>query len=152
MRPGKCLDRIIRMKAIEKEYQVAIVARDVLSSELGKKPSTLTDKGLEQVHFDNFRDNLDSTYLIRIFAEFETGLRDYWKYRLRRDTAARISDMIKSTSSRQKIDYQKVENVDDVRKYRNRLVHEEDSEARVVNVGDARKFLCIFFGRLPEDW
>lgn len=152
MKSGKCLARIVRIKAIEKEHQVALVARDTLSMILKKHPSRLTDHGLEQAHLDAFRDNLDATYLIRVFAEFETGLRDYWKQLPKKRPNARVSDMIRSISSSRKIDFQIMANVEVVRKYRNRLVHEEDSEAEGVEVREARKSLCLFFGRLPENW
>jgi hypothetical protein len=94
MRKGRRLDRIERMKSVEREYQVAIVARDTLIAALQSDPSTLTNEDLEYADFLALRKNLASTYLIRLFAEFE----------------------------------------------------------RAVEIGEARKFLCIFFGKLPEDW
>ncbi len=152
MKPGKCSDWILRIKSIEKEYRVATLARDALDAELKKAPSTLVGKGLERLHFDRFSDNLDATYLIRMFAEFETGLRDCWKKRLKKRSIARVSDLVISISSKQRIDSQERENVEKVRRYRNKLIHEEDSEAETVDVAAARKLLCTFFGRLPEDW
>jgi hypothetical protein len=152
MRPGKCLDRIDRMRAVEREYRVAIVSRDHMAEALTKDPSILTKQELNRADFDALKGNLASTYLIRLFAEFETGLRDYWKSRSKKKIIPRVSDMIKSISSNRTIEHQEMENADNVRKYRNKLVHEEDSEARVVDVGEARKFLCVFFSRLPEDW
>ena len=152
MRQGKCLERIIRIKSIEQEYRVAMIARGVQIAELTKNPSKLTDVGLEQVHFEKFRGNLDATYLVRIFAESETGLRDYWTHLSKRQSFARTYDMIQALSSRRKIDFREIKNVHDVRIYRNKLVHEEDIEARVIEIGEARKSLCVFFGKLPEDW
>ena len=152
MRPGSRLERIIRIKDIEKEYRVAVIARDVLAERLAREPSMLTEKGLEQVHFNRFRNNLEPTYLIRIFAEFETGLRDYWRRSPGKRSNPKVSDMIRSVGSTRKIDFRETSDVDAVRKYRNKLVHEEDSSTASVGIGEARKSLCIFFGRLPEDW
>ena len=152
MRPGKCSDRIERIKDIEKEYQVAIIARRTLGDDLKKDPSHLKGNGLERSDFDRFGENLGATYLIRIFAEFESGLRDYWKSSLKRKTVPMVSTLIRSISSRRKIHFQEIEDVDDVRQYRNKVVHEEDLETRVVDLKEARKSLCAFFRRLPEDW
>jgi hypothetical protein len=152
MRPGKRVDRIDRMKAVEREFRVAIVSRDHLAGALAKNPSVLTKQNLNQADFEALKENLASTYLIRLFAEFETGLREYWKRRSKKKVIPRVSDMMKSISSSRGIDHQDMENADIVRKYRNKLVHEEDSEARVVDVGEARRFLCVFFSSLPEDW
>ena len=152
MKAGKCLDRIVKIKAVEKEYQVAIIARDLLGAELKKRSALLTNEGLQSLHFDDFSDNLDSTYLVRMFAEFESGLRDFWKNHLKKKSVAKASDLVKAIGSHRKIDAQKIEDVDKVREYRNRLIHESDFGSEVVEIGEARRSLCIFFGRLLEDW
>jgi hypothetical protein len=152
MRKGRRLDRIERMKSVEREYQVAIVARDTLIAALQSDPSTLTNEDLEYADFLALRKNLASTYLIRLFAEFETGLRDYWKQRLKKKTVPRVADLVASIGSNRDVHDRDLTNVDRVRRFRNKLIHEEDSEARAVEIGEARKFLCIFFGKLPEDW
>jgi hypothetical protein len=38
------------------------------------------------------------------------------------------------------------------RKWRNRLIHEEDGEGDPVELSDARRYLGKFFGYLPENW
>ena len=42
--------------------------------------------------------------------------------------------------------------VDEVRRRRNALVHEEAEEVAVVSLAEARTRLCRFFSRLPPDW
>jgi hypothetical protein len=152
MKKGKRLDRIERIKAVEREYQVAVVARNSLMTALQKDPSTLTNEGLEHADFLALRNNLDSTYLIRIFAEFEAGLRQYWKQHRERSTVPKVASLIRSISARRDVHHRDMTNVDRVRRYRNKLIHDEDSEAHAAEVGEARKFLCVFFGKLPEDW
>ena len=152
MRTGKCSERIKRIKDVEKEYQVAIIARGVLGAELDKNPSTLRKEGLTRADFDGFTNNLQATYLIRIFAEFESGLREYWKALSKKKTRPQVSDLIKSISSKRKVDIKEIENVENVQNYRNKLVHDEQKEAQAVNIKDARKSLCAFVRRLPEDW
>ena len=77
MKAGKCLDRIVKIKAVEEEYQVAAIARDLLNTELRKRSALLANEGLQSLHFDDFPENLDPTYLLQMFAEFESGLRDF---------------------------------------------------------------------------
>ena len=152
MKPGKCSDRIERIRDVEKEYQVAIIAQGVLDAELEKNPSTLRRKGLARSDFDNFTNNLGTTYLIRIFAEFESGLRQYWRSISKKKTRPQVSDLIKSISSRRRIDYQEIEDVENVQNYRNKLIHDEQKGAQPVSIKEARQSLCTFFRRLPEDW
>jgi hypothetical protein len=92
------------------------------------------------------------TYLIRIFAEFESGLREYWKSISKKKTRPQVSDLIKSISSRRRADFKEIKNVENVQNYRNKLIHDEHSEAQPVDLMEARKSLCALFQRLPEDW
>ena len=152
MKAGKCLNWIFKIKAVEKEYQVAVIARDVLGAEMKKRPALLTKEGLQNLHFDDFSENLNSTYLVRMFTEFESGLRDFWKIHLKKKSVAKASVLIKSIGSHRKIYDQQIEDVDKVREYRNTLIHDSDSGSEVVEIGAARRSLCIYYSRLPEDW
>ena len=99
------------------------------------------------------QENLELTYLIRMFAEFESGLLDYWKNGLGKRSRPGASALIDSLSSRHKVFPQVRTDAHSVRRYRNRLVHEEDAEDTAsVNLADARNHLCRFFSHLPEDW
>ena len=152
MRPGKCRTRIERMKSVEREYQIAIASSDALTEALRRTPSLLTDRGLVRADLDAQVENLASTYLIRLFAEFETGLRDYWATLKNRKKNIPGRGMIDSLSSARIVDDRIRQNVHAVRKYRNSLVHEDDSQADPVGITEARRSLCLFFGRLPDHW
>jgi hypothetical protein len=39
-----------------------------------------------------------------------------------------------------------------VRKYRNRIVHDQAEEIDPVSLADATRFLCRYFSFLPPDW
>jgi hypothetical protein len=140
------------MKDVEREYAVATISRDTMIEALKKDPSLLTKKNLNQADLDRLNENLSSTYLIRIFAEFETGLRAFWKTQRSRKPSIPVRDMIDSVSSKRNVEDVIRIDAHIVRKYRNSLVHDEDAEAEFVEIGTARKFLCKFFGRLPETW
>jgi hypothetical protein len=152
MRPGKCVDRIERMGAVEREYRVAVMAGDTLDQALGQDPALLTKSGLGKVDFDSLQTKLEDTFFIRLFAEFETGVKDYWKNGLNRNPETRIFDVIASLASKHKIPDANIIRVHMARKYRNKLVHEEDSEADSMGLSEARKSLCRYFGYLAPDW
>lgn len=152
MKPGKCVDRIERMRAVEREFDVAVMAGDALDEALQHNTALLTTAGLHLADFKSLRATLEATFIIRLFAEFETGIRDYWNKGLHRSPRARIRDIVESLASRRRIlDAIKI-NVHAVRRYRNRLVHEEDADADLVSIEEARGSLCRFFGYLPGDW
>jgi hypothetical protein len=152
LKPGKKTDRAERMKSIEREYQVAELAIAALEETLTQQSGLLTARGLTVVDLRVYRDKLHGTYLIRLFAEFETGLKDYWKNGLGEDPKTRIMDVITSVGARRRILDAWCINVHAARKYRNRLIHEEDAEGDPVTLTEARRYPGRFFGCLPDDW
>lgn len=152
MKPGKKTDRSERMKSVEREYEVAEMARGALEEAIIRHSSLLTNSGLTVVDLRIYQSKLHDTYFIRLFAEFETGLKDYWKNGLGEDPKTRIMDVISSIGARHRIlDAWRI-NVHAARKYRNRLIHEEDAEGDPVTLTEARRYLGRFFGCLPENW
>ena len=152
MKPGKKTDRSERMKSVEREYQVAEMARAVLEEALIQDSGLLTAKGLTVVDLRQYRGKLHDTYFIRLFAEFETGLKDYWKNGLGENPGTRIMDVITSVGAKRRIlDAWRI-NVHAARKYRNKLIHEEDAEGNAVTLTEARRYLGRFFGCLPDNW
>ena len=152
MKPGKRTDRSERMKSVEREYEVAEVALAALEEALVEHSGLLTAQGLTVVDLRQYRRKLHDTYFIRLFAEFETGLRDYWKNGLARHPETRIVDVITSVGARHRIPDALRINVHSARQYRNRLIHEEDAEGEPVTLAEARRYLGKFFGRLPDNW
>lgn len=152
MRPGKKTDRCERIKAVEREYQVAELARIALEDALTQHSGLLSAGNLTVVDLRNYRSKLHDTYFIRLFAEFETGMKDYWTNGLGQDPRTRIMDVISSVGARCNIIAAWRINVHSARKYRNRLIHEEDAVAESVTVTQARRDLGRFFGSLPENW
>lgn len=74
--PHQAFDWLERIKSIEREHRISRLALDWLSRDSRKDPTVLGTA-------DRYRDltttanNLDGTYVIRMFAEFESGLRSY---------------------------------------------------------------------------
>ncbi len=145
-------ERIERIRAVEREYQVAQAAVSLLRAQLDADPSALNTQGLRYRDFAQLNQNLDATYLLRLFAEFETGLRQAWQNGFGRTTHPRVVELVASLAAQCVVPADCQERVHEVRRYRNSLVHEEDSDVAVIPLAQARGHLCRFFSFLPSDW
>jgi hypothetical protein len=66
-----------KIKSIERDHLATRLALDRLLHEARRDPTILTGD-LEPQDIVKASGRLETTYLIRLFAEFETGLRLYW--------------------------------------------------------------------------
>lgn len=110
--------RIEWIAAVAKEYLAARAAAELLDKQLHADPSYGTGRGWEARDGAAFRGNLESTYIIRIYAEFEAGLRDYWRNYLQRPTHPPMVQLLQSLAN-QRISTDRLEDADAVREYRN---------------------------------
>jgi hypothetical protein len=145
-------DRLERIVAVEREYRVAEVAMELLEERLQTDPGFLKLHQLGRRDARNLRDNLEATFAIRLSAEFESGLRDAWKNAFKRDTYPPMKDLLAAVTAKRFIPQESLKEADEVRVYRNSLVHEEAAEADYIPIRDVRRRLCRFFSYLPLDW
>jgi hypothetical protein len=134
--------RLERLRAIEREWLIASVAAEGLEERLRAVPSVLAAGPLQYTDYRNFRDNLESTYLIRLFAEFEAAFHQA--------TSPRMRDLIDSLAARCLISPEWRDRVHDVRGYRNALVHEGGEDVQAIGLREACSELCRFFSGLPH--
>jgi hypothetical protein len=144
--------RMERIRAVEREYLVATVAARGLDERFRADPSALVAERLEFADYRNFRDHLEATYLIRLFAEFEAGLREAWEFPFGRTTVPSVRDLIDSLHAQCSISQDWRDCVHDVRIYRNALVHEGSGDVPPIGLREACSWLCRFFSRLPHGW
>ena len=98
----------------------------------------------------NAAKRLEGTYIIRLFAEFETGLRLFWMTIKPTEPSTRA--LLDGIAARRGIPTDPLASAHTVRVYRNTLVHERDEEVAPISIGGARSHLCRFFAFLPESW
>jgi hypothetical protein len=101
--------------------------------------------------------NLEPTYLVRLWAEFETALRSYRRdYTGRPDDQIRAIDLINWTAALKQgrtVSLASRELVHAVREYRNSLVHERNAPAPTVAIDEARSRLNgLLAAKLPRTW
>ncbi len=94
--------------------------------------------------------DLEDTYIVRIFAEFEGQLRDCWKNHFGRPTNPWMKDLVDSVAGRCSTPVGVVKEVHKVRDYRNSLIH--GGTAVPVMLADSRKYLLKYLGDLPHVW
>jgi hypothetical protein len=138
-----------RINAVEREFQVARRAVDDFVAALRRGEAKLPPQTSRR-DANTMADNLEGTYLIRLFAAFETGLRSFWASV--RETVPPAKDLIDAVAARHDVPNDWRNEVPQVREYRNSLVHEGDQEAEPITLADARGRLSRFFSRLPFTW
>lgn len=148
---------IDRVKGAEREY---LVTADALSH---YEPAALAGE-IDLPPKTSLRDlvaateRAESTYLIRMWAEFETALRSY-----RRRITGNEEDQIRAihlvnwtagVKQGRPISEDVRDEVHEVRKYRNFLVHEREDEAPPppITIQEARKRLNTLLHCLPIAW
>ena len=138
-----------RIKSIERDHASTRLALDRLLDEARRDPTILAgDLKLQDIVKASGR--LEGTYLIRLFAEFETGLRLYWA--TIRETEPPTQHLLDGIAARRDIPPDRLADAHAVREYRNSLVHERDEGVAPISIAEARGSLCRFFAFLPPTW
>ncbi len=138
-----------RIKAVEREFWAIRQATDRFHEHARRDPAILAGD-LRHRDIALASENLDGTYVIRLFAEFETGLRQYWD-RVRA-TNPRTHNLLHGLAAMCRIPDEQRDRAHKVREYRNSLVHEREEGVKPIPVGKARGYLCHFFSFLPPEW
>jgi hypothetical protein len=136
-----------RIRAVEREFLVARKAVDDFLSAIRSGGTNRLPANTKLRDVEAMSDNLEGTYLIRLFAAFESGLRSYWRAVRKRKTKPGTEQLIDSVASSRNIPDDVTDTVHQVRRYRNSLVHEENAEAAPITLSVARGSLCTYFAR-----
>ena len=140
---------IRRIRSIELDHSSTRLALDRLLVEARRDPTILgSDLKLQDIVKASGR--LEGTYIIRLFAEFETGLRLYWA--TIRETEPPTQHLLDGIAARRGIPPDRLADAHAVREYRNSLVHERDEAVAPISIAEARGHLCRFFAFLPPTW
>jgi hypothetical protein len=139
-----------RIKAVEREYSSARRAVDLLSGAVGRDPSALGEAGNPR-DLRSASENLEGTYLVRMFAEFETGIRCFWKT-VRPRAHTQTETLLNRVGGQCRIPQDVINLAHSTRKYRNNLLHDRDEEVESVAISDARQRLQHYLSRLPNEW
>ncbi len=140
---------IRQIRSIEVDHTCTRLALDRLLDEARRDP-TILGGNLKLQDIVKASGRLDGTYIIRLFAEFETGLRLYWS--TIRETEPPTQHLLDGIAARRGISPDRLAGAHTVREYRNSLVHERDEAMAPISIAEARGHLCRFFAFLPPTW
>jgi hypothetical protein len=138
-----------KIKAVGRRHAAVHLATSRLLEAARRDPTVLAED-VEYRDVVNASNDLEGTYIVRLFAEFETGLRLYFD--TRRDTSPRARDLLNSLAALCGIPDHQRDDAHAVREYRNSLVHERDEGGEPIPIAEARGHLCRFFSFLPYEW
>jgi len=144
-------DWLRRIKAVEREHAATRFATDQLLATAELDPNVLQgDLALRDLR--RASEGLEGTYLIRLFAEFETGLRLFWEAARQTEPPTRTRDLLDGIAATRRIPHEQLHDAHAVREYRNSLVHARREATEPVAIPKARGHLCRFFAFLPPYW
>jgi hypothetical protein len=133
-----------RLKAVEREFRVASDAIQLLRVAVdGRVP---LPGGTSPRDLDAVRQQLEATFLIRLWAEFETAVRSYYQsyQSLTTNPQIRAIDLVNTVAANPKgrsLSLAARAKIHEVREYRNSLVHDRDDPVPPVTLSDARRRL-----------
>ncbi len=141
--------RIRQLGAVRQEFEAA---RDALTYTVNTWPTinvVIEAAGRRMEDFRLARRNLEITYLIRLFSQFEAILGEYLRERSRR--VPRIAEnLVNRVASLERIDDPVRDGVHDVRLYRNAVVHPAAAPLITLDFAEALAALNRFLAWLPE--
>ena len=139
-----------RIKAVEREYWAVWTAVNRLADAVAQDP-TLLGKISKPRDLTAAVERLEGTYVMRMFAEFETAIRSYWRT-IKPKARTPVEVMLNRVADRLTVPTNVRLSVHSVREYRNHLVHERDQDLDPVAIKDARHWLATYLARLPKQW
>jgi len=102
-------------------------------------------------HLQSCAANLQITYLLRLFAEFEGILRDYWANGRRRTTSPRMAQLLDNIAAYRFINSTDLQHAHEIREYRNEVIHNHLQDPRF-DFRICRSRLASFVHWLPLRW
>jgi len=95
-------------------------------------------------------DNLELTFVLRLFSEFEAILRDFWTQGMGRATEPTMTQLLDSIAARCAVHPDDLAMAHNIREFRNQIIHESLRELRFDYPRCARA-LGKYLSRLPVD-
>jgi hypothetical protein len=129
-----------RIKAAERENWAARIAVDRLSAEAAHDP-TILGSATRPRDLKSADENLEGTYLVRMFAEFETCVRAYWRT-IRPRARSSVEVLFARVGDKCGIPVDLIQDAHTVRMYRNKLLHDRERDVEAVCVADCTASPC----------
>lgn len=123
------------------------------AAELRRDPTRIDEIEVNLAALESCRHNLENTYLVRLFSEFEGCLVEFWILGLGRKKRSNVTQYINSVGSRCRMQQAAIDGAHHVRQARNRIVHQVELEpivGAIAGFEEAKRLLCKFLSQLPR--
>ena len=142
-----------QIEGTESEYRAAELALEYLLPQIRADPTRWRRHHVTVSDVVRSRKAIEATYIVRLFAEFETALKAYWKHVKKQSTWPRIhvGTLIDNLAARHYVRGEVVTDAHEVRRCRNKLVHEAPT-GPVLSLPHCRSCVCRFLSFLPPNW
>jgi hypothetical protein len=107
--------------------------------------------GITESDLQRCATNLEITFVLRLFSEFEATLRDYWLHGLKRRTEPGMFDLMESIARSRTMNDNDLALAHEIRDYRNDVIHESLRDARF-DFPDCLRGLGRYLRWLPLTW
>ena len=147
----RLLDCHARLNAVKRSFLTARATVDAFSSLAEADPDHLDDLGITIQELHQLAAELEGMYFLRLFAAFESCIRDYWRRGVR-NTKPLTEILISSLATRRGVPQDVLDEVQQIRDYRNSLTHDDHETVRSYTLEEAGRYLNTFLARMPRDW
>jgi hypothetical protein len=147
-------DAFERITSVLYEFEATHFSVARTLSQASMDPSILpTQSRFRPFHLRVAAANLEVTFALRMFAEFEAALQDYWTTAspTSRTRRAQMQTLINRTAARRRIPTAVVAEAHEVRAYRNAVVHDRLRAPRLT-IHNCKSRLSRFITYLPLNW
>ena len=145
-------ERQNRIKAIEQMFRAARASVAHYRRACQNDPGLLGTAGFRIRDIRDCHEELEATFLLRVFAEFEGALQDFWRSGMGRQTSPATRTLLDRIAARCHVPWTELDRAHQVRAYRNAIIHEgEAPRATEIALPEARRHLCLFLSRLPAN-
>ncbi len=140
-----------RLNAVKRSYETALKTLAAFISLSEANPNYLEENNLTLREIRDLAFELHDVYFARPFASFENSLRNYWRNGVR-DSKPLTKILIASLAARRGVEQNMLEEVQDIRDFRNSITHDEHEPVRRFTIDEAIGLLNTFLARLPFRW
>lgn len=139
------------VKHVERGYETALQSVRALIRIVIESPAYLDANNINLAALRNLEVELHDLYFVRMFASFESSLRHYWKSCVK-NTEPPTRQLISSIATRRGVPQYLLDTVQEIREFRNFLIHEEHEVTSRPTIGEASRALNHYLSRLPINW
>ena len=132
-------------------YDAARQATTYYHTACQKRPGLLIKASISLNDIYESNNDLEKTYIIRIFAEFEKALRDYYKNGMTRPRRPNVEVLMERVASNCYVHADVLRDADSVRDYRNGLIH-DSHECLEIPIRITKSYLGKYLSFLPQNW